>query len=214
MMLKAIIFDFDGVLVESVDIKGEAFVALYENESADVREKVLAFHNDNGGMSRFDKIRHFEESFFGRGVLEEDIDLKARRFGEIVEDKVVASAWVSGAEEFLKIYYKDFPLYVASATPEEELIRIVKRRNATGYFQAILGTPVKKQDHLGGILAKNGWKPEETVMVGDAMTDYNAAEANGVPFIGRVKDPAHNPFPAGTKILPDLQGLAEELEIT
>ena len=40
MTIKAIIFDFDGVLVESVNVKGDAFVALYENESKEIQKKV------------------------------------------------------------------------------------------------------------------------------------------------------------------------------
>ena len=55
----AIVFDFDGVLVESVHVKGEAFYQLYEGQGQEIQEKVLAHHLAHGGVSRFDKIKHY-----------------------------------------------------------------------------------------------------------------------------------------------------------
>ena len=58
MNLKAIFFDFDGVLVESVDIKTRAFSKLFEREGEDVVKKVIDYHIDNGGVSRYEKFRY------------------------------------------------------------------------------------------------------------------------------------------------------------
>ena len=55
-MLKAILFDFDGVLVESVDIKTKAFAKLFENEGPEIVNKVVEYHLANGGVSRFKKF--------------------------------------------------------------------------------------------------------------------------------------------------------------
>ena len=52
----AIFFDFDGVILESVEVKGWAFGRLFENHPEHVDE-IVAFHHANGGMSRFDKFR-------------------------------------------------------------------------------------------------------------------------------------------------------------
>jgi beta-phosphoglucomutase-like phosphatase (HAD superfamily) len=62
--LQAIIFDFDGVLVESVDVKGDAFVALYKYETPEIREKVKRYHSEHGGISRFEKIRYYDGGAF------------------------------------------------------------------------------------------------------------------------------------------------------
>ena len=55
--MKAIIFDFDGVIAESVDVKTEAFKELFKAYPDKVKA-IADFHIDNGGMSRFDKFRH------------------------------------------------------------------------------------------------------------------------------------------------------------
>ena len=47
----AIIFDFDGVLVESVDVKTNAFAMLYAEHGPDVVKRVVAYHQEHGGIS-------------------------------------------------------------------------------------------------------------------------------------------------------------------
>ena len=60
-MLKGIIFDFDGVIAESVQVKTDAFAALYAVNGKDIVKKVINHHEANGGMSRFEKIKHYRE---------------------------------------------------------------------------------------------------------------------------------------------------------
>ena len=69
-MIKAIIFDFDGVIIESADIKTEAFRALFENYPEHV-EAIAGFHIENGGMSRFDKFRHIYKNIINEELNEE-----------------------------------------------------------------------------------------------------------------------------------------------
>ena len=57
MTIKAIIFDFDGVIVESMDIKTQAFAHLFRKCSEDIIKKVIQLHLDNGGMSRYEKFK-------------------------------------------------------------------------------------------------------------------------------------------------------------
>lgn len=207
--LKAVVFDFDGVLVESVDIKGDAFAALYETEGAAVQAQVLAYHAAHGGVTRFDKIRHFETFICGRTASERRVVELADRFGQIVEDRVVAAAAVPGAIEFLERYHRALPLYVASATPQDELLRIVERRGMDKYFKDVFGAPVKKDAHLAAVIAAQGCTADVVLMVGDAMTDYEAARKAGSRFIGRVPPGQALPFPAGTVTIPDLMRLAD-----
>jgi phosphoglycolate phosphatase-like HAD superfamily hydrolase len=206
-VLKAIIFDFDGVLVESVGIKGDAFVALYERESPEIRKQVLDYHNRNGGVSRFDKIRYFEKDLLERPASDAQVRIRAQEFGDIVERKVVECPWVAGAQEFLKFWHDRLPLFVASATPQEELERIVRDRGANHYFREVLGTPVTKREHIANIMNSNGWKAGDLVMVGDAITDYDAAKVNDISFVGRVACGGISPFPEGTRTIEDLRSL-------
>ena len=56
-IIRAVVFDFDGVLAESVDVKTRAYALLFQDEGGDVVRQVVDFHLKNGGVSRFEKFR-------------------------------------------------------------------------------------------------------------------------------------------------------------
>ena len=58
--IKILIYDFDGVICQSVNIKTEAFRELYKHQSKDKIEEFIDFHYKHGGVSRFKKIEHME----------------------------------------------------------------------------------------------------------------------------------------------------------
>ena len=45
-MIETILWDFDGVIAESVDVKGEAFREMYLKYGVDIADKVLDHHNN------------------------------------------------------------------------------------------------------------------------------------------------------------------------
>ncbi len=213
VLIDAIIFDFDGVLAESVNIKGDAFVELYRHESMEVQNKVLAYHNENGGVTRYDKIRYYEKTLCNRNVTESRIMEIAGNFSDIVEDLVIKSPWVEGSKDFLDRYYKIIPFYVASATPEDELKRIVKNRNMDHYFKGVYGAPKKKHEHITAIIDQYNYKKQRILMIGDAITDYNAAQKSGTKFIGRNLPNQASPFPAGIIVMNDLRDLEDLIKL-
>ena len=48
-----LIFDFDGVICDSVNIKTQAFIELYKNYGSKIQEQVREYHLINSGISRF-----------------------------------------------------------------------------------------------------------------------------------------------------------------
>ena len=64
--MKAIIFDFDGVILDSVDVKTKAFKQMYSIYGDDVMRKVVDYHLLNGGISRYEKFKYFHENFLNR----------------------------------------------------------------------------------------------------------------------------------------------------
>lgn len=203
----AIVFDFDGVLVESVDVKTQAFAELYRTHGETVVEQVVAHHLANGGVSRFEKFRYFHSNILGVPLRAEEEVKLGERFSSLVEDAVVAAPYVAGAREFLENNSIRLPMYVASGTPQQELQRIIARRGMAQYFREIYGSPAVKGLILQKIVQDNGCDPNCILMVGDAMTDYEGALQAGTSFIGRVPPGVKNPFPASVRIFPNLEGL-------
>ncbi|MDD5435187.1 MAG: HAD hydrolase-like protein [Nitrospira sp.] len=187
-MIKAIIFDFDGVIVESVDIKTKAFARLFEHEGEAVVEKVVDYHLKNGGVSRFDKFRYYYKEILGRPLPEQKFEELCNRFSELVMDEVINAPYVKGSKEFLDKYYNAYPCFVATGTPQEEIDEIIRQREMTHYFKKVFGAPKKKDVIVRDILDGYSLKPHEVIYVGDAMSDYQAAYENSVRFIARIHD--------------------------
>ena len=183
--LDMIVFDFDGTVCDSARIKDEAFYLLYLDEMGAIfAERVRSYHMANAGTSRFDKIAHIEQQMLQRPAGAERVEEVANRFGSIVEDQVVASPLIQGVAEFLARGVEGRILTIASATPTDELRRIVHRRGLTPHFSAVEGSPDTKGEIILRFLDRYGIQAERTVMVGDQMSDYVAATHAGVGFIG------------------------------
>ena len=201
---QALLFDFDGVIAESVDIKTRAFAELYQEYGTDVVAQVVAYHEAHGGISRFEKFRHYEKELLGKPALTSEREtLLASRFAQLVVDNVVAAAPVPGIDAVLEYYRGWTPMFVISGTPEVELQQIVSRRGLSPFFERLMGSPVDKSVHIASVLQEYDYVAERVLMLGDATTDYAAARANGTLFLGRVPAGASNPFPGSVTVLRD-----------
>ncbi|WP_366925695.1 HAD family hydrolase [uncultured Nitrosomonas sp.] len=207
---QAIIFDFDGVVVESGKIKTQAFAELYRPHGEDIVAKVVQFHNQNGGMSRYHKFRHFQQHYLNKPPLTEtEVKQLDIHFSELVVEAVIAADPVPGALELIHQQAERIPLFVASGTPDSELKIIVERRGLTPYFKAVHGAPAPKKNIIASFLSTYGLKAESVLMIGDAIADLEGAQANNTAFLGRVFPGDPNPFPAHIKIVPDLRELVD-----
>ena len=187
--IQAIFFDFDGVLADSVEVKTRAFASLFEPYGPDIVSKVVEHHRRNGGMTRVDKFRHYYREFLGKPLDEDELKLLCGDFSRLVVDEVVSAPEIPGAEEFLKKWHKLVPCFIVSATPDEEIIRITVQRGIRDYFREILGSSRSKRENLAFLLKQYDLVPAKCIFFGDAESDYNAATACGVNFIGIVPGP-------------------------
>ncbi len=197
MVLKAIVFDFDGVIAESMDLKSEAFAYVFRDCSKDVIEKVVKLHRDNGGMTRFEKFRIAYRDFLRRELTKAREEQLGKEFSDYVFDRTVKCPYVSGAKEFIEKNYKKYKLFVASGIPHQEINQIIDARGLQQYFIGVWGIPgpvgKNKGDILKMILLQFKFLPNEIIFIGDAPTDYQGAVDAGVPFIARIA-PSYNPF--------------------
>lgn len=187
-MVKIIIFDFDGVLVDSVDIKKKAFAKLFEDESPEVIKAIVEHHLANRSMSRFEKISHYYKEFLKQPLTDEMLNSLCSRFSGLVVEEIIKAPYIEGAKDFLDNYTKTYKCYVVSSTPEDELRQIVNERNMSSYFCVVYGAPRAKTDIIKDILNTTNYRPEEAVFIGDDLLDYKAAEINGIKFIAVVCD--------------------------
>lgn len=184
-MIRAIAFDFDGVLVESVEVKTKAFARVFADESPEVVQRIVAYHQRNGGISRFEKFATIYREMLKRPLVEKMLRQLGEEFSRLVVEEVVAAPWVEGAREFLTQHHGRYRFFVVSGTPQEELKDIITRRGMAKFFDDVLGSPQTKDVLLREAMSRHDLRPADLVLVGDAGNDWSAARQLGIPFIWR-----------------------------
>lgn len=212
--LAAIVFDFDGVIVESADVKTDAFCELFAAHGADVVERVKTHHLANMGISRFVKFAWIYEQVLRQPLSEADSAALGERFSALALDKVLAAPFVPGAVAALAHLAPKLPLFVASGTPQGELDLIVDRRGLREFLREVHGTPREKPAILADLQRRHGLEAGQILFVGDGMSDYKAATATGVHFLARDTPPLHDEWTRlGVERRPDLTDLVDVVEV-
>ena len=191
-MVNAIIFDFDGVVLESLNVKTNAFKKLYEPYGSDISKKVVEHHLENGGVSRFDKIKFYHNIFLGEDIDEKKIQKIAQKFSEMVVNEIMKVPFVDGAKQFIEDNYKRYLMFISSATPTNELNFICKQRKIAKYFQGIFGSPDSKSKHISSIITNYSLNNREIVFIGDSSSDLDAANTHNLTFIARLSGVSNN----------------------
>jgi phosphoglycolate phosphatase-like HAD superfamily hydrolase len=208
--VRAVVFDFDGVVLESNDVKTNAFVELYAEHGTDVVARVREHHLQNLGISRFKKFAWIAEHVLRTTITEAESRSMGERFSALALAKVLEAPFVPGADSALAALSERYPLYVASGTPQDELDLIVARRGFAAWFREVHGAPREKPAILRDIMARNGLATHEVLFVGDGMSDYKAAKEVGVEFLARDTRDLHDEWLAlHVRRVPDLVGLPE-----
>jgi phosphoglycolate phosphatase-like HAD superfamily hydrolase len=175
---ESLVFDFDGVFVDSNELKGETLVRALGAVGAGYEQAILEYHRANPQLSILEKIRKFKFLEDSRSEMEIEKSFRdeilASREIELLDD----ADWV--IEELAQMY----TLHICSAAPEAEIRAILSRSRIDPMFQSIEGNVGNKGSHLQRLknhLIEDGRRLK--FYIGDSPTDRTAAMVARVPFI-------------------------------
>ncbi len=179
------IFDFDGVLVDSVEIKAKAFNELYSPYGSEIAEKIVFHHIQNGGMSRYDKFKYYHKEFLNLPIKPDTINFLSNKFSSIVIEKILKCDEIEGALDCLSFCLRHgITCAVNSATPQDELNYIILEKGWKKYFKYIYGSPNSKSDNLKKIINNTKIEKNKVIFFGDSLSDFKAADENEIDFVG------------------------------
>ena len=205
--VRCVVFDFDGTLVESNSIKRAAYFEVLAAipGSGPVIERTLALHprEDRFGIL----ARVHDELERDRVAVPPATELVAA-YSRLCEERVIACPALPGAFAALEALRETLPLYVASATPQDALVRVVDGRGWAGFFREVLGGPRDKPANLAWIARREELGADRIAYVGDGVVDRDAARAFGCRFLGYR---APLPEPAARGVLAPVAVLVHEL---
>ncbi len=177
---KTIIFDCDGVILNSNKIKSDAFyqVALpYGKENA---TKLLKYHVSNGGISRYKKFQYFQKDILRDSRL--NIDALLEEYSKISHDGLKKCELCTCLKD-LKNKYKKNKWMVVSGGDEKEIKGIFKKRDIINFFESgIYGSPKPKDEIFYKLNSENKIK-FPAVYLGDSKYDYEVSKKFSIDFI-------------------------------
>lgn len=183
--VKTILWDFDGVLMDSMSVRDKGFEIVLKEHSQEEVEKLMKFHRENGGLSRYVKFRYFFEKIKGREISEEEVQEYASRFSNVMlENLIDKNLLIEDSLQFVRQSYTQYKMHIVSGSDQSELRHICRNLDIEKYFISIHGSPTPKKKLVKDLLLENGYSTEQTLLIGDSINDYEAAVENGISFYG------------------------------
>ena len=182
-MIKNILFDFDGVIIDSMPTKTEGFRQIFKDFDPVAVQKILDYNNLNGGLSRYVKIRYFFEEILSTSIEEQEVLRYAEQFSQIVKKELTnKELLITEVVDFLQRNHDKYRLHIVSGADEKELRYLCKVLGVDQYFLSIHGSPTHKNDLVKQLLAEHNYDRSETILIGDSINDLEAAEVNAIGF--------------------------------
>lgn len=187
-MLKVVVWDFDGVIFDSMHLKCEGFKALFKRAGCADEGALRVFetyHYENGGISRFDKIDHFYRHILKQPLEAPQIDALVLDYGHIISKNLFCKDHLNvEVLDFIQKHHKQYTFHIASAALHNELQILCAFLGLKPYFRSIEGSPPSKAKVLAKLIQNYGYRSDEMLLIGDSKSDYESALANHIAFLG------------------------------
>lgn len=184
-MIKTILWDFDGVILDSMKIKGDGFIELFQNYDLKALKMLEQYHYANGGVSRFDKIKYFYNQILNKDISEDKIFKLADTFAGIIKKKIFNKInLIAESLLFIEKNFKNYSFHIVSSADHDELNSLCKYFQIDKYFISINGSPIKKDVLVQKVIRSFEYNTDEVILIGDSINDYTAAKKNKIIFYG------------------------------
>ena len=183
---EVILWDFDGVIINSNPIREAGFrnvLSQYPNDQVDL---LIAYHNANGGLSRYIKFRYFFEEIRNELVTDSQIDYLATQFSKIMRKFLVnRDLLILPIINFIMEQYNlKKKMHIVSGSDGNELRELCKNLNIEHFFLSINGSPTPKSVLVKKIIDESAFNTTDFCLIGDSINDFDAAQDNSIAFFG------------------------------
>jgi len=183
-MINTILWDFDGVILDSMEVRNWGFREIFKSFETEKVELLLDYHKKNGGLSRYVKIRFFFEEILNKKISDEDVLKYANNFSVLMKNELTnPENLILDALDFIKQNHRKYKFHIVSGSDQNELRFLCEQLNIAHYFQSIHGSPTPKKELVSSLLKTNNYNMEETLLIGDSINDFEAARDNEIYFL-------------------------------
>ncbi len=181
---KTLVFDCDGVILDSNQVKTNAFydVTLPYGEKA--AQAFVDYHTSNGGISRYKKFAYFLEKIVPDVSPDKtgpSMDELLTAYADKVRHGLLTCQVASGLHELRR--KTEARWLIVSGGAQEELREVFAERGLAELFDGgIFGSPDTKEEILARELGSNNIR-QPALFLGDSKYDYAAANQAGLDFV-------------------------------
>jgi len=173
-------FDCDGVILNSNKIKTDAFYKLALNFGELHAQRLVNYHLENGGISRYEKIKFFQKNILKNTnikLYQELVD----NYGKILKEKLIKAEISKGVFK-IKQFFPNSKITVVSGSDQNELRWLFKEKRIDHLFNnGIFGSPKNKIEILEEIFSR--FKGEEkSIFIGDSKYDFEVSKFFKIDF--------------------------------
>jgi phosphoglycolate phosphatase-like HAD superfamily hydrolase len=177
----SIVFDCDGVLLDSNALKTRSFYRAALPYGEVHATALMNYHRVNGGISRYRKFQYFLDEMVS-GVEGPGLEELLERYAQEVRDALLACAIAKGLDD-LREHTADSRWHVVSGSDQSELRVLLDARGLADFFDGgIFGSPDAKSDILSRELAAGSIR-EPALFLGDSKYDCEVSLAHGLDFV-------------------------------
>lgn len=179
---KTIVFDCDGVILDSNNVKTDAFYQAALPYGEDAAEALVRYHVANGGISRYIKFDVFLSDIVPAGTSGPGLDELLDSYASHVKQGL-RECRIAGGLEALRAASPSATWLVASGGDQNELRDVFVQRGLAGLFDGgIYGSPDDKKVILRRELAEAPHR-FPALFVGDSRYDHVVASEFGLDFV-------------------------------
>lgn len=184
---KTIIFDCDGVVLNSNKVKTEAFYNTALQFGTAAAKRLVKYHVERGGISRYEKFQWFIDSLteedLAQSESEPNLDSLLVTYASEVHKGLRSCEVAEGLAE-LREKTKGSTWLIVSGGDQAELRELFTERNIAQYFDGgIFGSPDSKETIMNRERELGNIK-SPAVFIGDSQYDYTAVDSvGGIDFI-------------------------------
>lgn len=181
---KTIVFDCDGVVLDSNIVKTEAYFRTAKNLGAnDAQAQALVdYHVKLGGISRYHKFEWYLREVLRQAVTEQAIQTLLDEFSKELEVGLMTCAEAEGLEQ-LRQETPNANWMILSGGDQQEIRTLFARRDLAKYFDGgLFGSPDNKDEVLAREKA-SGNIQLPALFIGDSKYDFEAAHRAGLDFV-------------------------------
>lgn len=183
--LRTLVFDCDGVILDSNRVKTEAFRSAALPYGAAAAQALVDYHTARGGISRYEKFRHFLNEIvpeMASDIAGPDLGALLSSYAAAVREGLMRCAVTPGLAE-LRAATPGIRWLIVSGGDQAELREIFAERGLDGLFDGgVFGSPDTKDTILAREIAV-GNIVVPALFLGDSRYDHVAAKAAGLDFL-------------------------------